>query len=133
MKAEVIGLLSGVLILAGCAEGPYRARTQTPVTEDIARVVLMNDDLVDELAVDGVEAFYNKHRRLHVEIKVRNRTGDPLAIQIQTVFKSERGTEIGDATAWQGLVLSANSTRGYRATAIKPDARRYTVRIRHQQ
>ena len=121
------------IIILGCAEGPYRSKTRIPVLEDSTPVVLLNEDLVDDIAVDGVVGSYTADRRLHVEAKIRNRTDESKSIQVQTVFKDDRGTEIGDASAWESLVLSANETRGYRATAIRQEARRYTVRVRYQE
>ena len=37
---------------------------------------------------------------------------------------------VGDETPWQTLILSENSTEAVRFTAMNPQAKRYTVRVR---
>ena len=68
--------------------------------------------------------------RLEVVANVKNREARRLQVQINAVFKDEKGFSTGDETPFQTLILAENSTEAVRFTAMNTLAKKYTIRVR---
>jgi hypothetical protein len=118
-------------------EGPYVAVAKPNSPEAAgAPVVLLNSELVQQLAVDRPPIVQrNVNNLLQIQVGLRNRTDDKrLRIQVQTMFFDETGrvlySQPGSEAAWQTLVLSPNQTTYYTQQALTSEATRYVVRVR---
>jgi hypothetical protein len=98
---------AGLALLAGCATppGPF-----TP--QDTTRYTLEN-----------TESFVLLDKPTQVSITC---TG----LQVNAVFKDEKGFSTGDETPFQTLILAENSTEAVRFTAMNTLAKKYTIRVR---
>ena len=56
-----------------------------------------------------------------------------LRLQVQTVFRDDKGFQIGDDTNWELILIPQYSTYAYTTTAFNPKAKDYTIRIRKAQ
>lgn len=87
---------------------------------------------LDQAARDAVVCPIQQDRiladgRLEVVADLSNRSAHPIDVQVQCVFKDDRGFLIGDATPWRKLSLAAASTETVRFTARDARATRYTI------
>ncbi|MBI4028395.1 MAG: YcfL family protein [Verrucomicrobia bacterium] len=129
MKNTLVCLM--VLLCFGCAgEGPYVPAQRQPSPELENTAVILDESLADRIAVDSQNAEHTAQGKLKGMANVRNRTNQDLSIQVQTVFRDDNGFSIGDDTAWETVILTANETRTISATSTSKKAERYTIRVR---
>ena len=128
MKLFILGLVS--VLITGC-EGAYRAvRIPGADVENREVIVLLTKTLQDQIAVEGQQAKWNKANLLEVRARLRNRTEKPLQVEVQTVFKDQKGFSVNDVSAWQRLIFEPNETKTYHVNSMTSNARRFTVRVR---
>lgn len=132
MKKSIIPLFALTVLLGSCAhqEGPYIPVTQSPSVEDLYPVVLLDESLQGFIAVDHTEGQRLSDGRLEIVANLRNRTLQDVRIQVQTVFKDEKGYSTNEDSAWAMVFLNANETETYKIVSRGQDASRYTIRIR---
>lgn len=119
------------LLCCGCVrEGPYVPDQRQPSPEIENTAVILDRALAKLIAVDSQKAERTNSGKLITFANIRNRTNDDLQIQVQTIFRDANGFSTGDETAWETVVLTANSTFTASAIASDKKAERYTVRIR---
>lgn len=128
-------LLLVVLTLTACrsfsepgAEGAEVAERQT--------VVLMGSELSGglflpaKIVIDYEEGLRTADHRLRVRVNIRNRATTQTQIQVQTIFKDEDWTSVGEKVDWKLIRLGPGETQRYEATSETPRPVHYTVRIR---
>jgi hypothetical protein len=136
MNTKPATLLVSVVALAltaGCATepGPFAPLDTTKFTlENTDRFVLLDKPAQYSVTCTGLQDRWLGDGRLEVVANVKNRESRRIQVQINCVFKDDQGFSTGDETPWQTLILSENSTEAVRFTAMTPQARKYTVRVR---
>ena len=128
-------LVAASLVLGGCATGPYEPQGNSKSAETSGdKAVILDEGLVDQIAVDKVTSGKKSSGLLFVQANLRNRTRKDLEIQAQTVYKDAGGLPLyssgGNEAAWTTLVLTANGTTTYRSQATSPAAEQFTIRLR---
>lgn len=131
---------AAALLLTACStpEGPYVvvANPNSPEAAS-APVVVLNYDLSKRLAVDHPPTMIRAlNGQLEVQAGLRNRTDiDTLQLQVQTLFFDAMGqvlyTEPGSPAPWLPVTISPNQTYQYRATSLRNDAMKFSIRVRY--
>ncbi|MFH1198574.1 MAG: DUF1425 domain-containing protein [Candidatus Omnitrophota bacterium] len=130
----------GICILSGCAAGPYHS-IPYDVNKDKERtlkVVILDKDLNNQFASKRVVILTQKtdlteDNRLKVYCEIRNMKKEVLRLQVQTIFRDDKGFQIGDDTNWELILIPQYSTYAYKTTAFNVKAKDYTIRIRKAQ
>ena len=136
MNSSSFSLLVAVAALAlvtGCATqtGPFPPLDTTKFTlENTDRFVLLDQPAQNSVTCTGLQEVPLADGRLEVVANVKNRENRRIQVQINCVFKDAQGFSTGDETPWQTLILSEYSTEAVRFTAMNPQAKKYTVRVR---
>jgi hypothetical protein len=133
-----VAVLAGVLTACRSPEGPYVvvAAPDSPEAAG-AEVVILNYDLSKRLAVDHPPTVTrNQKGQLEVQVGLRNRTDiDTLQLQAQTLFFDEAGEvlymEVGQPAPWSAVTISPNQTYYYKATSLRDEAVKFTIRVRY--
>ena len=68
--------------------------------------------------------------RIEVLANVRNRQERRIQVEINCVFKDDRGFSTGDETPFQTLILTENAQETVRFVSANPLAKKYTIRVR---
>lgn len=111
--------------------GPYAPQDTTKFTlENTDRFVVLDKPTQHSVTCTGLQNRQLGDGRMEVTANVKNREKRRIQVQINCVFKDEQGFSTGDETPWQTLILSEYSTEAVRFTAMNPQARNYTVRVR---
>jgi len=122
-----------VLALGGCATepGPFTPQDTTKYTvENTEKFVLLDKATQASVTCTGLQERLLADGRLEVVANVKNRENTRIQVQANFVFKDEQGFSTGDETPFQTLILAENSTEAVRFTAMNPQARKYTIRVR---
>lgn len=125
--------VTGLTLLGGCATepGPFALQDTTKYTvENTEKFVLLDKPAQISVTCTGLQERLLADGRLEVVANVKNRESRRLQVQVNCVFKDEQGFSTGDETPFQTLILAENSTEAVRFTAINPQARKYTIRVR---
>lgn len=120
-------------ISAGCASrtGPFPPLDTTKFTlENTDRFVLLDQATQRAVTCTGLQEIPLADGRLEVVANVKNRENRRLDVQINCVFKDEQGFSMGEETPFQTLILSEHATEAVRFTAMNPNAKKYTIRVR---
>ena len=119
-----------VTLVTSCA-GPEPATRIDPDNdvEEQTDVVVLDDDLESDLEVTSRSRRLTDNR-LEIKVKIVNRSGDDLHVQIQTSFKDDDGFQTEEPTPFAHRLITENSTMEYSETSIGKDATRYIVRIK---
>jgi len=134
---KVIILSVTVLVLSGCAAGPYKA-VKYNASKDIERqsnVVIIDKSLSNQFAkkrvtIVGEKSEWTSDNRLKVYCEIRNMKKDVLRLQVQTVFKDQDNFSIESDTNWELILIPEFSTYVYTTTALNDTAKKYTIRIK---
>jgi len=134
---KIIILSVVVLVLNGCAAGPYKA-VKYDTSKDIERqsnVVIIDKSLSNQFAkkrvtIVGEKSEWTSDNRLKVYCEIRNMKKDVLRLQVQTVFKDQDNFSIESDTNWELILIPEFSTYVYTTTALNDKAKKYTIRIK---
>lgn len=137
MFNKIIILSVVVLVLTGCAAGPYKA-TRYDTSKDLERqsnVVIMDKRLSNQfskkrVAIVGEKSEWTPDNRLKVYCEIKNMKKDVLRLQVQTVFKNLNNFSIESDTNWELILVPGFSTYTYTTTALSDKAKKYTIRIK---
>lgn len=97
--------------------------------ENKANFVLLDKGTQYSVTSSGIQEKILPDGRLEVTANVRNRENRRIQVQINCEFKDEQGFSI-DQTPFQTLILTENSQEAVRFTALSPQAKKYTIRVR---
>src|SRR5258708_39466820 len=125
--------LAALALSTGCVEtpGPFAPLDTTKFTlENTDKFVLLDQPAQYSVTCTGLQERTLGDGRLAVVANVKNRESRRIQVQINCVFKDAQGVSTGDATPFQTLILSENSTEAVRFTAMNPSAKKYTIRVR---
>jgi hypothetical protein len=132
LATALIGLVA-LALTAGCATqtGPFVPLDTNKFTlENTEKFVLLDQPAQYSVTCTGLQEQPLADGRLEVVANVKNRESRRIQVQINCVFKDDRGFSTGDETPWQTLILTENATEAVRFTAMNIQARKYTVRVR---
>jgi len=133
----MIVLSVGIFIIYGCAAGPYHTIPYN-VNQDKERnlkVVILDKDLDNQFSKKRVvilaqKTDFTEDGRLKVYCEIRNMKKEMLRLQIQAIFRDDKGFQVGDDTNWELILIPQYSTYAYKTTAFNTKAKDYTIRIR---
>src|SRR6266581_407836 len=75
-------------------------------------------------------ARINDDGRMEVIANVRNRLNRRIEVQVNCVFKDEKGFPTNDEAPFKTLFLDENAQEGVRFISMNNQARTYTIRVR---
>jgi hypothetical protein len=125
--------VAGLALFAGCSTppGPFTPQDTTRYTvENTESFVLLDKPTQVSITCTGLQERTLGDGRLEVVANVKNRENRRIQVQINAVFKDEKGFSTGDETPFQTLILAENSTEAVRFTAMNTLAKKYTIRVR---
>lgn len=99
-------------------------------------VVLMGSELSGgllrpaKIVIDYQEGLRTADHLLRVRMNIRNRSTSQTQVQVQTIFKDEDWTPVGEKVDWKLMRLKPGETQRYEAISETSKPTRYTVRIR---
>lgn len=125
----MLGLSALALMMTGCPS-PYAARGGGVGVEATKQIVIMDRDLYWPLKIVTSKAEREADGRLRVTVAMKNDLKQPLALQVQTVFKDASGTSTGDETNWEPIVIPGGATDTHRVVSGNAEADDFVVRIR---
>ncbi|HEU5081245.1 MAG TPA: YcfL family protein [Opitutaceae bacterium] len=124
---------AGLAGLAGCQSepGPFLPQDTTKYTiENTEKFVLMDKRVQYSVTCTGLQERITPEGRLEVVANVKNRENRRIQVQISCAFKDDQNFSLNDETPWQTLILGENATESVRFTAMTPQAKKYTIRVR---
>jgi hypothetical protein len=152
MKMNPVLLLSfaaGLLLVAGCQKVSESAQSATHYVitghaggayepknvnkydlENSLRLVLLDKGVERSVTCSGIQERILDDGRLEVTANLRNRLNRRIEVQINCVFKDERGFPTNDEASFKTLILTENAQEGTSFVSLNNQARTYTVRIR---
>jgi uncharacterized protein YcfL len=127
------GLAAAVLAwLAGCATPPPApvAEPETDEAVSAEKFTGLDQQVRNRIECIALHGRLRPDGRLEVVAMVRNRTAEPVKIQLNCVFKDAQGLPTGDETPFQTAIIVPGVTEAVHFTAANTAARNFTVRVR---
>jgi hypothetical protein len=129
--------VTGLGLIPACATGldpiePTTGLNSVNVIDDGLRVRTFGlpPSLESVVALDAVDARRTAAGTLGFVAAIRNRTGEPLAIEVRALFFDERSVPVENPSAWTRVFLAPHATETYRQSSSRTFADRYTIEIR---
>lgn len=141
MKKLCLTLLSGTLILCGCATNtpPAAAPAQAPepllLSANVAPGVAVHyeSELVAQ-ALQVVGANINTSNRLpKLSFQIRNKISQRYPIEYRIEWLDANGAPLIVSSAWQQVTLSGNAIRGIQSIGKSPEAKSVNIALRIPQ
>ena len=136
-RNELVLLLAGISLLgtAGCMGDSEKVQSGTPHVnkydrENSAKFVLLDKGVEASVTCPHIEERINDDGRMEVIANVRNRLNRRIEVQINCVFKNEKGFPTNDEAPFRTLFLDENAQEGVRFVSMNNLARTYTIRVR---
>jgi hypothetical protein len=133
MKVFMGALCALVVCCAGCTTVPSKGRQALKASdlyEKTEQFVILDKKLVKQLYFVESSRDRTADGRLIVRVKVLSKSQKLLRVQMQTVFKDERGEPTGDQTNWELILIPANAYDYYEAKAMNTRAQDAVTRCR---
>ncbi len=96
---------------------------------DFDNLEVLNPDLKESLAILRIGSEPKANKVLSVFTGLRNKTGQKLYLEVQTIYKNRLGDPINHGT-WVPMTLKPHQTTEYRSASLSDDATDFLVRIR---
>ncbi len=126
-------LLSATAAFTGCASkpGPHAPQDTTKYTLENTEMFVLADEAVQRsVTCTGIQTRSTADGRLQVVANIKNREARRIQVQVSCVFKNEAGFATGDETPWELIDLTENITHSAIFTAMNPQAKKFTIRVR---
>ena len=120
-------------LLAGCASAPKPPPVQESIkytVDDTGRVAYADPLSQETVVVTGLQERFLADGRLDLVASVKDKTDQPIKVEVQCLFRDADGFVAAQATLWQPLSLSAQSTETVHFTASSTISKRYSLRFR---
>ena len=118
-------------VITGHPGGAYQPRNVNKYDlENNARFVLLDKGVERSLTCPNIEERITDEGRLEVVANVRNRLNRRIEVQINCVFKDDKGFPTNDEAPFRTLILDENAQEGVRFVSMNDQARTYTIRVR---
>ena len=100
--------------------------------EPFDNLEIVSPGLKSRLAVTRVGSDRTDDNLLTVFAGLKNKSGRPLPLEVQTLYKDKRDHSLSDGRkSWVPLTLKPHEEMQYRSVAISEEATDFVVRIRH--
>jgi len=150
-RNEFVRLISGLVLVTatGCMEvsekvesgtryvitghpgGAYQPRNVNKYDlENSAKFVLLDKGVERSVTCPNIEERVGDDGRLEVIANVRNRLNRRIEVQVNCVFKDDKGFPTNDEAPFKTLILDENAQEGVRFISMNNQARAYTIRVR---
>ena len=134
--ACIIAVAAAVMIVAGCASGPYVASGYKPGTTSIEhtdKIVYVDSGLRGKVRVVDLSSIVKEDGRLNVYAELENRKSKNLVIQVQTQFRDAMGRLSKDSTNWRTIVMPPHSSTSYESTSMNDKAKDFIIRVKYEK
>ncbi len=124
-------VLAVVALFTGCASnnGAYRPLdTNRNDLENSDRFVLLTKKSQKQITTTGLQERATDDGRLQVIASIRNRTGHRVEVQANCIFKNAQGMET-ETVPFQTITLSGHGQETSTFIAVKPESKRYSIRV----
>ena len=105
------------------------ATAGTDIGSTFDNLEITDDSLKAKLGITRVGSQPSANDLLSVFAGLKNRTGQPLALEVQTLYKDKDGNPL-NAGSWIPMTLKPHEETEYRSTSISADAVDFLVRVR---
>jgi hypothetical protein len=118
-------------IITGHPGGAYQPRNVNKYDlENHAKFVLFDKGVERSVTCPNIEERVTDEGRLEVVANVRNRLNRRIEVQVNCVFKDDKGFPTNDEAPFRSLILDENAQEGVRFVSMNDQARTYTIRVR---
>ena len=118
-------------VITGHPGGAYQPRNVNKYDlENSAKFVLLDKGVERSVTCPNIEERINDDGRMEVTANVRNRLNRRIEVQINCVFKDEKGFPTKDEAPFRTLFLDENAQEGVRFVSLNGQARNFTIRVR---
>ena len=118
-------------VITGHPGGAYQPRNVNKYDlENSAKFVLLDKGAERSVTCPNIEERVTDEGRLEVIANVRNRLNRRIEVQINCVFKDDKGFPTNDEAPFKTLILDENAQEGARFISMNNQARTYTIRVR---
>jgi len=118
-------------VITGHPGGAYQPRNVNKYDlENSAKFVLLDKGVERSVTCPNIEERVTDEGRLEVIANVRNRLNRRIEVQINCVFKDDKGFPTNDEAPFKTLILDENAQEGARFISMNNQARTYTIRVR---
>jgi hypothetical protein len=127
--------LLGVLLLALMTLGTISARAAADEDSTFDNVDVVDASLKGKLAVLRTGGEMGPTKLLSIFVALRNKTGHPLELEIETIYKDGYGNALNSGS-WISFTLKPHEDKEYHSTSISELATadsEYLVRVRAAQ
>jgi len=131
-RNPVIFLALAAALLAGCSnpQGPGSLDTTKYTIESTDIFERLDQSVQDSIKCTGLQERVLPDGRLEVVANVKNQEDRRIEVEINCVFKDEKGVSTGDETPFRHLILNEYATQTVQFTSANNQARKYTIRVR---
>src|SRR5437773_10615220 len=117
-------------VITGHPGGAYQPRNVNKYDlENSAKFVLLDKGAERSVTCPDIEERTTDDGRLEVIANVRNRLNRRIEVQVNCVFKDDKGFPTNDAS-FKTLILDENAQEGVRFISMNNQSRTYTIRVR---
>ncbi len=118
-------------VITGHPGGAYQPRNVNKYDlENNAKFVLLDKGVERSVTCPNIEERVTDDGRLEIIANVRNRLNRRIEVQVNCVFKDEKGFQTNDEAPFKALILDENAQEGVRFISMNNLARTYTIRVR---
>jgi len=118
-------------VITGHPGGAYQPRNVNKYDlENNAKFVLLDKGVERSVTCPNIEERVTDDGRLEIIANVRNRLNRRIEVQVNCVFKDEKGFQTNDEAPFKTLILDENAQEGVRFISMNNLARTYTIRVR---
>ena len=119
------------IVITGHPGGAYESVNATKYDlENQELFVLLDQGTARSVTCSRLEQQPMPDGRIEVLANVRNRQERRIQVEINCVFKDDRGFSTGDETPFQTLILTENAQETVRFVSANSLAKKYTIRVR---
>ena len=118
-------------VITGHPGGAYPPRNVNKYgLENSAKFVLLDKGVERSVTCPNIEERISDDGRMEVIANVRNRLNRRIEVQVNCVFKDEKGFPTKDEAPFRTLFLDENAQEGVRFVSLNGQARNFTIRVR---
>lgn len=129
-KRWLTGCVTVVLVLGGCASGPYMAKRVDDPLEHTSKVVLMDRGLRNDVAAAALRIERLENGILGGDVQIKNETAKPLAVQLKVKFLDSGKFPI-EETNWMPEVIPGNEIYTMKVTSLTKEAQDFVVLVKY--
>lgn len=121
------------IFLTGCASGPNsgdQLDTTKYTIESTGKFVLLDQSPQVCVKCTGLQERMLPNGRLEVVANVKNLEKRRIEVEIDCIFKDERGVPSEEERTFQKIALAEGSTQAVPFISTNDQARKYTIRVR---